>query len=304
MSKHICITVSLFFLLINGFSQFRVIPNGEIRLSTNNMGPWDNSMITVVNNDSSKAYVISKGGEHADHRYYVRGDGKVFAYAHYNISNSQRIMNVLPIQHALGKIVSLHGVTYHLDMSGNAASDATRDASDDTREMGVIASEVLPVVPEAIDVLEDGTYAVSYDALVALLVEAVKEQQEEIGSLQASLLTQANELNELTERVNACCASAVEKANRNSQKLPQVYPLPPCKYAEDMVVKMYVPAKVKDVKFFIYNLSGTLLHSFDVTDRGEGKLRIPKETIQTGVYLYSLFVDGQMTEMKKMFIIP
>ena len=39
------------------FSQFRVMPNGEIRLSTNNMGPWDNSMITVVNNDRNEKNV-------------------------------------------------------------------------------------------------------------------------------------------------------------------------------------------------------------------------------------------------------
>lgn len=298
------VMVCLLLLSNSVLSQFRVISNGEIRLSTNNMGPWDNSMITVVNHDKSKAYVVSKGGEHTDHRFYVRGDGRTFAYAHYNISNSQRIMNVLPIQNALGKIVSLNGVTYHLNMSGNAENVTTGEASDDSREMGIIASEVQPIVPEAVDVLEDGTYAVSYDALVSLLVEAVKEQQEEISMLQTSLLTQASELDGLVERVSACCPTSAENTTRKSGKLPQVYTVPPCKYSEDIVVKMYVPVKTKESRFFIFNLSGTMLYSFDVTDRGEGKLRIPKETICTGVYLCALLVDGQMTEMKKMFIIP
>ena len=124
--------------------------------------------------------------------------------------------------------------------------------------------------------------------------------------LQTSLLTQSSELGELTERVNACCgttSSNVLQKGDNVSK-PYVHPLAPCKYSDDLMVELYVPNKAKEAKFFIYSLSGTLLHTFDVKVRGKGELLIPKETIRNGVYLYALLVDGQMTEMKKMFIVP
>ena len=58
------------------------------------------------------------------------------------------------------------------------------------QDVGVIAQEVEKVLPEIVADREDGTKAVKYDRLTALLIEAVKElsakvdaQQEEINIL-------------------------------------------------------------------------------------------------------------------------
>lgn len=55
------------------------------------------------------------------------------------------------------------------------------------REIGVIAQEVEGVLPEIVATREDGYKAVRYERLVALLVEAVKQQQEQIDELKAKL---------------------------------------------------------------------------------------------------------------------
>lgn len=56
---------------------------------------------------------------------------------------------------------------------------------DTTRQFGMIAQEVEAVLPELVITDENGTLSMNYSRLSALLIEAVKEQQEEIDGLKA-----------------------------------------------------------------------------------------------------------------------
>ena len=77
------------------------------------------------------------------------------------------------IGNAVSKVQQLTGNTY----TRNDLEDADR------RYGGVIAQEVETVLPEAVNESEDGTKTVDYNALIALLVESVKELNSEIETL-------------------------------------------------------------------------------------------------------------------------
>ena len=62
------------------------------------------------------------------------------------------------------------------------------------------SQEVEQVVPGVVRVMEDSTMAVAYTDLVPLLVEAMKEQQVHIESLQATLNIQAEEISRIKQR--------------------------------------------------------------------------------------------------------
>jgi translation initiation factor IF-2 len=59
----------------------------------------------------------------------------------------------------------------------------------DTNEnaIGVIAQEVEQVLPEVVATAENGDKSVAYGNIVAVLIEAVKEQQKEIEMLKQRL---------------------------------------------------------------------------------------------------------------------
>lgn len=78
--------------------------------------------------------------------------------------------NVVTISDALGKARSLRGVNYNLIASGDYT-------------MGVIAQEVEEVIPEVVTTKADGTKTVNYQAMVGLLIEAIKELKEEVDDL-------------------------------------------------------------------------------------------------------------------------
>jgi hypothetical protein len=75
------------------------------------------------------------------------------------------------IERPIEKVKQLNGYTY-----------AWKD-KDNERHVGVVAQEVKKILPEAVKKNEDGYYSVAYGNMVALLIEAIKEQQKQIDDL-------------------------------------------------------------------------------------------------------------------------
>jgi len=81
--------------------------------------------------------------------------------------------NIHSIDNALDKVNSISGITF--DWIENKQSSA-----------GVIAQEVEQILPEIVHENE-GNKTVNYNGLIGLLVEAIKEQQDQINNLKARL---------------------------------------------------------------------------------------------------------------------
>ncbi len=103
---------------------------------------------------------------------YVTQD--IFAF--YTPSDKNWKDNVVPISDALDKIISISGNTF----------DWNEKAPQSGKDVGVIAQEIQEVLPEAVSEREDGHLSVSYQKLVPLLIEAIKELKQEIDDLKKS----------------------------------------------------------------------------------------------------------------------
>jgi hypothetical protein len=84
--------------------------------------------------------------------------------------------NITPIENALDKVLSLEGVEFDF-ISGVNCGYLKK------HQIGLIAQDVKNVIPEVVGKNNDGTLGVSYQHLVAVLIEAIKEQQQEIEEL-------------------------------------------------------------------------------------------------------------------------
>ena len=95
----------------------------------------------------------------------------------YNSTSDARLKdNVVSLSDALSKVNAINGYSYTLK------SDLSN-----TRRLGVLAQEIMNVVPEVVNGSEETTYSVSYGALVPLLIEAIKELTAEVNSLKNQL---------------------------------------------------------------------------------------------------------------------
>jgi hypothetical protein len=111
-------------------------------------------------------------------RLQVNGD--IIANSIAGSSDIRFKKNIRPVQNALDKVKALRGV--YFNWNKETFPDKNFGAQD---ELGFIAQEVEKVVPEIVtkENTKDEYRSVKYDKLVALLVEAIKEQQKQIDSL-------------------------------------------------------------------------------------------------------------------------
>jgi hypothetical protein len=105
--------------------------------------------------------------------------GNIIAYSDIAV---KRNLEVIP--NALEKLCSLNGYTYERTDYEKDVEDA--NAPDILRQAGVVAQEVEKVLPEVVSG-EEGNKAVAYGNMVALTIEAIKEQQTIINKQQQEI---------------------------------------------------------------------------------------------------------------------
>jgi hypothetical protein len=105
----------------------------------------------------------------------ISASGDIIAFA----SSDERLKdNIQVIPNAVEKVQQIKGVSF--DWNGNQATHEGHD-------IGVIAQDIEKILPEIVTTRENGYKAVRYEKLVALLIEAVKEQQLQIDELKSKL---------------------------------------------------------------------------------------------------------------------
>jgi hypothetical protein len=91
--------------------------------------------------------------------------------------------NIKPISNSLEKLNKLNGVSFdwvdeYIAERGGEDGYFVRKS-----DIGVIAQEVEEVLPEAVATREDGIKAVKYERIIPLLIEAIKELQQQVNDL-------------------------------------------------------------------------------------------------------------------------
>ena len=102
----------------------------------------------------------------------IVASGNITAYSDARLKDN---VNVIP--NSLEKVKSIRGVTF------------TRNDKEDSTKLytGVIAQEVLAVLPEVVFENADGIYSVDYGNMVGLLIEAIKDLSKEIDILKGNI---------------------------------------------------------------------------------------------------------------------
>lgn len=103
----------------------------------------------------------------------IRATGDVISFYSSDINLKE---NIHPISNALSKLRKISGVTFdwtqaYIEIQGGIDGYFLKK-----HDVGVIAQEIEDVLPEIVATRSDGYKGVKYDRLVALLIEAMKEQ--------------------------------------------------------------------------------------------------------------------------------
>ena len=137
----------------------------------------DDTPDEIGTSDVFSAIRVSAGIRYQQFSWYhtspdVTFNGDVIANSDIRVKN-----NIEVIENALDKIDVLRGVTFNRNDIGDA----------EIRMTGVIAQEVLAVLPEAVKADEAGKLSVAYGNMVGLLIEGIKEQNIQMKAMQIEI---------------------------------------------------------------------------------------------------------------------
>jgi prepilin-type N-terminal cleavage/methylation domain-containing protein len=111
--------------------------------------------------------------------------GTIYAGQFIYSTSDRRIKDhIVPVERALSRLLDLQGVSYTMKSGGQ-------------KNLGVIAQDVEKVFPELVTTGQDGIKMVSYNGLIAPLIEAVRQLKTDNDALQAKLADQDKRLKAL-----------------------------------------------------------------------------------------------------------
>lgn len=163
-------------------------------------------------------------------------------------------------------------------------------------EIGLIAQEVEKVVPEVVRVVDSNNkLAVGYPQLVSLLIEAIKEQNAKIVSLEDRI----NEhFKSSTSSIRDYSILELDKIDTTSV----LYQNSPNPFNKETVIRYLLEISVKTASLMIFDMQGTLIKSIPIKNLDESRLVLSAGDLKAGMYFYSLLADGKEIGTKKMII--
>lgn len=165
--------------------------SGELAFftSASNVAPTERMRI---NKDGKVGIGVSTYSSNLTYQMEVNGSvAGVGAYQ--NTSDKRFKKDIKPIDGALKKVLELQGVTFNWDKTVKAEMNF-----DDKNHIGFLAQDLEEVLPQVVFTAEDEmkTKSVAYGDVVPVLVEAIKEQQQQIEDLRAELESLKSSLGE------------------------------------------------------------------------------------------------------------
>jgi len=265
-------------LSISG-SERVLVSNTYIKI--NSLNDWYHTLYINATTSNTVGYHMQYGGQD---NFYVHASGWIYCQGSYIHSDSSFKKDVYEIPDALSKVKALEGVYYKLNYA-----DSMAVFNNDKNQMGLIAQQVEKVVPEVVKTMHDGTKAIAYQNLVALLIEAVKEQQYQIeelknNSFKSTSLAINNNQNNLAISKNV---------------LFQNHPNP---FNSKTIIKYTITNEISNARILIFNMQGTLIKTYNNITKGTGTITINSSELKAGMYMYSLIVDGKLIDTKRMIL--
>jgi len=116
----------------------------------------------------------------------------------------------------------------------------------------------------------------------------------------------------LREAVLKCCKEAGDippvyrdtTNNNNSliKQVPILYQNTPNPFSSNTEISCDIPTAFSSAFIYIYNLQGVELMSFPIVQTGYNTVTIYASALPAGMYLYTLVVDNQIVDTKRMIL--
>lgn len=266
--------------------------------------------------------VESDYGDYVPGRYagYFRGDVRVTGSIYGQIltaSATSLQQNVMALSEAsttdekvTDKLSLLNTVQYNLNQSNARMAPLSMGDADTltvlpapaTEELqayskthyGFVAQELQQVYPDLVYENAQGELSINYIEMVPLLVQSIQELTAEIQELKS-------------EKQFPISRSAVVGSEDMKDSLiddieSELFQNAPNPFSDNTVIGYAIPQNSQNASLLIYNMNGKQIEQFTLSQKGKNSIVLEGSRLEAGMYLYSLIVDGEVIDVKRMIL--
>jgi hypothetical protein len=291
----------------SGKSQISVDANGYVKMVNKlNITPYQTNGCQILPDNANTA-LLGNNSKYFQQiwGYHIKG---FIVYSQWSapIASDKKLKeNFRGIDSPLSKLTLLKGWKYDYKPDPSDSTVLTTKNGENKLKikkdrMGFIAQEVLDIFPESViydD--EDQKYYLDYNSLIPVIVEAMKEQQVKIETLESEVLKLSGQKGNDKSATIDNNPNAKETPAASLATLSQNIPNP---FSNNTTIGMSIPSEVSKAVLYIYNMQGVQISSYEIAQRGTTSITIEGYTLQAGIYLYTLIADGKEADTKKMIL--
>lgn len=242
---------------------------------------------------------------------YFNGD--VFVSGNFvNISDQRLKRDIQKENSALTKVLQLKPATYTFNNTEKNLSKGTK------LQHGFIAQELEQVYPELVRTVRAPELdangaptgkqtakeykAVDYVSLISILTAAIQDQQAQINAMGVRVTRQTELIESQEAELETLRQAAGIEESLGLDQDAELFQNTPNPFSRDSEIRFYLPQSSSQATLFVYDMQGSQIKRYDISQRGESAVRIAGSELDAGMYIYSLIVDGKEVDTKRMIL--
>lgn len=173
---------------------------------------------------------------------------------------------------------------------GDKKDKLEEDAIFSKMHHGLDAEQLAKIYPELVEKDKNGNYWINYIELIPLLVKGINELSSELAELKGASTRMATKESTSIEETTA--EVDIVRMDQNT----------PNPFSESTVIKLNIPQNTTAANILIYDLNGKQIEKVAIDVRGETNVTVYASNLESGMYIYSLILDGKVAVTRKMIV--
>ena len=157
------------------------------------------------------------------------------------------------------------------------------------RHFGIDAEELQRIYPDLVLEGQDGYLSVNYVELVPVLIRSIQELKQELDEVKGEAKAKTSSFSSETTDLIAGTTGNV------------LYQNTPNPFKEKTVIRFKLAENVQNASICIFDMQGKMLKNLPISS-GKESVAVNGYELGAGMYLYSLLVNGQEIDTKRMII--
>ncbi len=244
-------------------------------------------------------------------------------------SDSTMKTNFISINNATTLLNQLNPYTFNYRVNDFPTLNLDNDL-----HYGLVAQNVETVIPELVGtfntpeetdslgniiIVSQTLKTVKYTEIIPILIAGFNEQQERIDEQDSTIAAMQQQMEDMMAMITNCCSQgnnlqAPNNNGNNTNYVPNTHQTDvrlsdsycvlgensPNPFRDHTVINYNLAESIQSAQIVFYNTLGQVIKVVEVDQRGEGRLNVYGEDLRSGMYTYSLIIDGNVCETKKM----